>query len=120
MEIHREVTVRLTSEPFSPEGWAPGLLRIEVEILEGKGAVASLIDYDESVGAVAFFTNEAEAVAHLDAFRDAAIPAYVAKHAKYGKLPEFRLTDGKLAMSLLDEETGQHLQAEEAGSGFAR
>jgi hypothetical protein len=96
MRFSREKTVRIISESFSPPGWLPDLLHIEVTCRNGGEATASLVDLDNNVGALAYFSNEAEAVANLDVFIDISIPVYVAKEAKHGETPVFDFLAGHL------------------------
>ena len=55
-----------------------------------------LIDYDDSIGAVGEFESEADALNNMDKFVELAIPAYNAKHAKYGSTPVIKFVNGEL------------------------
>jgi len=67
-----------------------------------------LIDYDDNTGAVGEFPSEEEAVRRIDEFLALAIPAYNAKHAKYGRMPVIRPgADGTLVMVLEENEAAE-------------
>lgn len=95
MDFERIITTTLT-----------GLVSdFKIEITNTTGEeqwVISLIDYDDNVGAIGLFADEAEAISYSDAFFAIALPAYEAKHAKYGKMPTVTLVDGNLIMTLED------------------
>jgi len=62
----------------------------------------SLIDYDANVGCIGVFQSEAEVLEHADAWFVLAVDAYMAKHAKYGRMPVVKLQNGKLKVEYED------------------
>ena len=54
-----------------------------------------LYDYDDNIGAVGEFPSEVIALNSIDKFIELALPAYAAKHAKYGKMPVIKIVDGE-------------------------